>query len=1172
MKKLLSIWTLALMVCVGAVAQTPFRAHRYDVFKSMPINNQSIVFVGNSITNMHPWVEAFGNNPHIVNRGNSGGTSSEILANVRSYCAGKPAKIFLMIGINDKPNGSNHAAIVSNIQQTIATIKEVSPSTKIYLQSILPANFGGATPTYIAQCNSALQQMLTDRGYTDVTYIDVYNQLLGKLDTDNTGVYSFDKLHTTAAGYAIWTDYIKSYVDATPVYPSEAETKARQQNGGNNSSWGARATYFSMFPIESNDVLFFGDEMVHGGEWHELLGNVHVKNRGTSWGYEGTNGWMGYTKNDVKATFATVEGVNKVCPKQVLLYTGTGEANGTGDMTTIVNYYKGIVSDIRGYAPTAKISLVSLMPTNTGNNTRVKEFNSAIETYANETDNVEYIDIYSTLATNDAPKAAYFPNSDNMLHGDGYVAVANVLAQHITDCTPVTPEQATAYRKLVKGTNADDDFFEEGWYQIQIGEGTGVSNYHQQYKGQYLYAYPHVSGSYTWVIGLTEEATKPESFIYISGEHDKWKMQFKRGASDSYYAAHNCLTSASGDNLSFIPNADKTEWKIWGNNSSRWMGWYLNGPSVGSSSTDNATNNNNYFVFKKLKVTPEVGHSYRVAVRYSDGSLHYVKGAGFSTTAAEADVYEVVNSGNATYPYAFVTEDGKYLTSHGQKTDVTAATDGRAQFQFGDMSTASSGYITHAQYKRAGGIYLTARQRYGNTSTTGCMIVQESNSTYNGSTSPYMNGNFSSCIILEEVPTFKVTYTFNLDGKKIGEWTINEEEGEAPAVAEMLPTYATIVSGLPTKVTEHAYTLETAHQNLPFELGESHRYYIDLWGVSSRHYLLYANSSNNAVKETKQNQASATPASLPDANKPDYIWTVGGDWFNGFTFQNTKGYYIAAPSAAPANGNATVATQTETALCHFDPFVQATSGSFSFRPHGGSNCLAHTSDSNLNISFYGAYSEGNLEATTLHFINANADYVRLTTNAIATNPNSEGTSSLDGKYVGTFSSPFFAVQLPDGIEAYTAAIDGSTVTFNKLGTVVPAATGVLLYAPNATSSFNSPATLYTGTLPEVGTNAFLPTDGGEIPEGSYILAKGSKGVAFYMIDSNERTVAKGKAYLEVPAGVQVQKFRFDFEDTLTSISQLSTTTSQLTTYDLAGRRISNAKSGLYIVNGKKVIR
>lgn len=443
-----------LLSALASHADEAFRLHRYDTFKVQPINEQSIVFVGNSITNMHPWVEAFGCDPRVVNRGNSGGTSAEILANARSYCAGHPAKIFLMIGINDKPSSSNQATIVSNIEQTIQIIQAESPATKIYVQSILPSGWF-STPTDIANCNTAIQTML--EGYPKVQYLDVYSLLLGKLNTDNTGVYSFDKLHTTAAGYTIWTNFIKDYVGLTPVYPSESETKARQLNGGNSGSFGARATYFSMMPIASDDVLFFGDEMVHGAEWQELLRNPSVKNRGTNWGYEGTTAGMPNTSNDIDVTFASVSGVTKQEPKQVLLYTGTGEINAGTAVSTVLSSYKALVTKIRGYAPNAKISLVSLMPTHTyNNNARVKEFNAALQNYAASAANVEYIDIYSTLTTNDVAKAEYFPVSGNdYIYGDGYVAIANVLARYIDNCNPVTPAEAAAYRNLIKGVTVE---------------------------------------------------------------------------------------------------------------------------------------------------------------------------------------------------------------------------------------------------------------------------------------------------------------------------------------------------------------------------------------------------------------------------------------------------------------------------------------------------------------------------------------------------------------------------------------------------------------------------------------------------------------------------------------------------------------------------------------------
>ena len=53
MKRILSI-VICLCLAVFAYAVTdPFRAHKYDLFKVLPVNDKSIVFVGNSIKGYH---------------------------------------------------------------------------------------------------------------------------------------------------------------------------------------------------------------------------------------------------------------------------------------------------------------------------------------------------------------------------------------------------------------------------------------------------------------------------------------------------------------------------------------------------------------------------------------------------------------------------------------------------------------------------------------------------------------------------------------------------------------------------------------------------------------------------------------------------------------------------------------------------------------------------------------------------------------------------------------------------------------------------------------------------------------------------------------------------------------------------------------------------------------
>lgn len=432
------------LICsiMAGYADGPFREHRFDSFKVLPVSSRNIVFVGNSISDMHPWVEAWGNDPRVINRGNSGALSSEILRNARTYCAGHPAKIFLMIGTNDIVR-TPADTIALNIEKTLRIFRHESPNTQIYVESMLPSSSGGRNAQLIEAGNAAIQTMLQQ--FPEVTYVDLYSLLKGKVE--DGGDYSYDHLHLTAAAYQIWLAEIEKHMGGLRSgYP--ANTAALQVSTGlPHNSFGMRGTYFSMMPIEADDVLFFGDEMVKNGEWQELFRNPHVKNRGTNWGYERTGNNMPFTAADIDCTFAPVAGIPKAQPRQVVLYTGTGEVNGTAELATVMADYRAIVDKLRGYAPQARITLVGLMPTYNYDNARVRAFNDLLRAYAAAADGVEYIDIYSTLATTTgAPSAFYFPANDDYLYGDGYVAVANVLARYIPGCRPVTQAEAIENR------------------------------------------------------------------------------------------------------------------------------------------------------------------------------------------------------------------------------------------------------------------------------------------------------------------------------------------------------------------------------------------------------------------------------------------------------------------------------------------------------------------------------------------------------------------------------------------------------------------------------------------------------------------------------------------------------------------------------------------------------
>ena len=431
MKRLLTLLFCGVLSVATMFADEPFRNHRYDSFKVLETSGESIVFIGNSITDMHCWPEAFktstGEYLPIVNRGNSGTYSTEQSNNLESYINGKPKKVFMMIGTNDIAisGGLNFSGeqVLAYVKSIVERIHARSPQTKIYLYSILKNKTGNRVEATWLHTNEIVKGYVKTMNVDWLTYIDLYDKLAG---VAQGGVWSYDNLHLTAAAYQVWCETICQYLQEGEDYTVEAvypsNTSSAQNNGGLGSAHGMRATYFSMLPIDNDDVLVFGDEFIKNGEWQELLGNRNVKNRGTGWGYGGD---IATTSKIVDATYANT-GVEKKDAKAIFIYTGTGDCNGNTSIATVKSNYKALVDKVAQKSPTSKIYLMALAPTNnaTTNTSRIAALNSYMQSLA--TGNIRYVDTYTPLLNGNVANTKYFYPS-NYLGGLGYVVMANAM-------------------------------------------------------------------------------------------------------------------------------------------------------------------------------------------------------------------------------------------------------------------------------------------------------------------------------------------------------------------------------------------------------------------------------------------------------------------------------------------------------------------------------------------------------------------------------------------------------------------------------------------------------------------------------------------------------------------------------------------------------------------------
>src|SRR5688500_2665279 len=95
---------------------------RVDLFRSFEHSTKDIVFLGNSLTFWGEWAEFF-RNEHIKNRGIPGDHTFGVLERLDEVINGKPAKVLILIGINDIARNFPDSVILRNFEAIVSRIR-----------------------------------------------------------------------------------------------------------------------------------------------------------------------------------------------------------------------------------------------------------------------------------------------------------------------------------------------------------------------------------------------------------------------------------------------------------------------------------------------------------------------------------------------------------------------------------------------------------------------------------------------------------------------------------------------------------------------------------------------------------------------------------------------------------------------------------------------------------------------------------------------------------------------------------------------------------------------------------------------------------------------------------------------------------------------------------------
>lgn len=382
---------------------------RASHFAELPVDSDDIIILGNSLSDNGRWNEAF-DDPNIKNRGIISDVVQGVSDRIELITKGKPKKIFLLIGVNDVSHHLTPDSITTAVENLIVKIKQQSPTTEIYLQSWLPINNDFkryknmiGKEMVIFHGNVMLEQVARRQGVTWINLFPAFADKEMKLPKHLTN----DGLHLNEAGYRIWCQEIAKYINPNVQFnPND------------------------LYPIDGEDIVLVGNQLIGGAEWHELLGNANVKAR---------NSWA----DVVDGLPSLAKSVAQKAPKKIVLlpsYNGKNlekghNLSGAFNADSIVAYTEQAIKNIKETSPNTEIVLQSLIPVNStyekyadfkGTAKKAKAANKKLQKLAKK-HKIQWVDVYPAMVDEKGDLKAEFTNDGFKLMGKGYTAWGNVL-------------------------------------------------------------------------------------------------------------------------------------------------------------------------------------------------------------------------------------------------------------------------------------------------------------------------------------------------------------------------------------------------------------------------------------------------------------------------------------------------------------------------------------------------------------------------------------------------------------------------------------------------------------------------------------------------------------------------------------------------------------------------
>lgn len=182
-----------------------------------------------------------------------------------------------------------------------------------------------------------------------------------------------------------------------------------------------RADFFRRHPVQAGDIVFLGDSLTAGGNWHELFPGRPVKNRGIN-------------ADTTLGVLTRLHDVLAGQPKAIFILIGTNDLPWYmyRSDSAILQTYEAILKTCREQAPHTRVYVQSIFPRLPMYAGRIRRLNAQLEQLAGRY-GYTFLNLFPLLADSRGALRADLTNDDLHLMADGYAIWAGALNPHVQE-------------------------------------------------------------------------------------------------------------------------------------------------------------------------------------------------------------------------------------------------------------------------------------------------------------------------------------------------------------------------------------------------------------------------------------------------------------------------------------------------------------------------------------------------------------------------------------------------------------------------------------------------------------------------------------------------------------------------------------------------------------------